>query len=78
MPYGINILFATDFDWWSLLAGLVQLVISFGAWFPFVFLGPKYQLKVEEAEKKKKEEERALRLAAKEKLASEQTIHAAN
>lgn len=73
MPYGLNILFATDFDWWSLLVSVVQLAISFVLWLPFVFIGPKYQAKVEEAGRLKKEAAKKARL---EKKAAEEAAKA--
>ncbi|WP_338969991.1 PTS sugar transporter subunit IIC [Spiroplasma endosymbiont of Labia minor] len=60
MPYGLNVLFATDFDWWLILVSIIQLGLSFAIWFPFVFIGPKYQEKIENAriEKEKLELEK--------------------
>lgn len=72
MPFGINILFATDFDWWSILVSIIQLGISFLMWLPFVFIGPKYQAKVEEKARIKTEEEKLIRLAAKEAKTKEE------
>jgi cellobiose PTS system EIIC component len=64
MPYGVNVLFATDFDWWSILVSIIQLGISFLMWLPFVFIGPKYQEKVEEKARLKAEAEKAATVEA--------------
>ncbi|WP_100609267.1 PTS sugar transporter subunit IIC [Entomoplasma freundtii] len=74
MPYGLNVLFATDFDWWSILVSVIQLAISFLVWLPFVFIGPKYQEKVEEKARLKKEVEKQARLAAKAAKTKEQEV----
>ncbi|WP_283272546.1 PTS transporter subunit EIIC [Spiroplasma sp. SV19] len=73
MPYGLNIFFATAYDWWSLLVAVIQLALSFFVWLPFVWIGPKFEEKMAKAmeEKAQKKDNLSTTLESSKQLTEE-------